>query len=247
VYGGTAPTYLWTENGINVATGPYYVYTPIDGDILILTMQSNYPCLTTNIAVSDTFIVHVFPRSVNSLSVSVSQSTIASGMVDTFTAIASGAGTSPSFQWYINGSPVAGANTNVFVTDSLRQGQIVNCAETSSFLCSEPPFILSGGITVSVVANGVKEVGNSAGNFTLVPNPNNGQFTVKGNVADAASKVIIQVTNVLGQSVYKKTAQVDNGSLNELITLDKSIAAGTYQVGVTSGDDHVVFHIVVER
>ena len=247
VYGGTAPTYLWTQNGINVATGPYYIYAPSDGDTLILTMQSNYPCLLTNIAVSNMFIVHVFPHTVNSLSVSVSQSTIGSGAVDTFTAIASGAGSSPMFQWYINGSPVAGANTNVYITDSLRQGEIVNCAETASFLCSDPPFILSGGISVSVVANGVKEVGNNAGNFTLVPNPNNGQFTVKGNVAGADRKVIIQVTNVLGQTIYRKTAQASNGSLSEQIALDKSVAAGTYQVSVTSGEEHVVFHIVVEK
>ena len=247
VFGGTAPTYKWTENGINVATGPWYVYAPHDGDTLILTMQSNYPCLVVDTAVSSIFIVHVFPRTVNSLSVSVSQATIGAGSVDTFTAVASGAGAAPSFQWYINGTPVAGANTNVYITDSLRQGEIVNCAETSSFLCAEPPFILSGGISVSVVASGVKEVGSNAGNFTLVPNPNAGQFTIKGNVSGSDDKAIIQVTNVLGQAILRKAVQAVNGTVNEQITLDKSVAAGTYQVSVTSGENHVVFHVVIEK
>jgi hypothetical protein len=248
VYGGTAPTYRWTKNNINVATGPYFIdHEAHDNDTLYVTLQSNYPCLAVDTAVSTMFVLHIFPQTVNALSVSVSQSTIGSGAVDTFTAIATGAGATPLFQWYINGNPVAGANTSVYITDSLRQGEIVNCAETSSFLCSEPPFILSGGITVSVVASGVQQVGNNTGNFTLVPNPNSGQFTVKGNVAGADSKVFIQVTNVLGQSVYKKTVQANNGAINEQITLDKSVAAGTYQVSVTSGEDNVVFHVVVEK
>ena len=248
VYGGTAPTYLWTENGINVATGPYYIYAPHDGDTLIVTMTSNYPCVSPSIVASNIFIIHAFTPTVNMLSVSVSQSSILSGRVDTFTAIATGAGTAPSFQWYINGNPVAGATSYRYITDSLKDGQIVNCGETSNFICSEPRFIFSGGISITVLPNSVKQIGTNTGNFTLVPNPNNGEFTIKGSlVSPSDDRVNIVITNVLGQSVYKKTVFANNGNVNEQINEAGMLATGTYQVSITSGEGRVVFHIVIEK
>ena len=248
VYGGTAPTYLWTENGINVATGPYYIYAPTDGDTLIVTMTSNYPCLATPTAVSSIFIVHVFPPSTNTLSVFVSQSSILSGRVDTFTAVATGAGSSPSFQWFINGTPVAGATSSQYITDSLRDGQIVNCEETSSFVCSSPHSIFSGGITITVLPNNVQQVGNSAGHFTLLPNPNRGEFTINGTTGTAGDdKVTIVMSDVLGQTIFTKTALSNNGNVSEHINLGNSLANGNYMVTITSGEDHIVFHVTIDR
>jgi len=247
VYGGPAPTFLWTENGINVATGPYYVYAPLDGDVLVLTMTAHgVPCLTDSVAVSDTFTVHVLTPTANSLSVSVSQSAVVSGSIDTFTAVASGAGSSPSFQWYINGTPVPGATNSVYITDSLRQGQIVNCEETSSFVCSDPRSIISGGISVQVIPAGISEVGG-ANTFTLVPNPNAGSFTIEGVLKVPSDNVNIAVTNMLGQTIYKKTAIVKNNKVDDEVTLERSVPAGVYLVTVTSGENRVVFHVVIDK
>ena len=247
VYGGTAPTYLWTENGINVATGPYYIYAPSNNDTLVVTMTSNYPCLATNMAVSEMFIIHALAPTANTLLVHVSQSSIVAGSVDTFTAVATGAGSSPSFQWYINGNPVAGATGAQYITDSLRDGQIVNCEETSSFICSDPASVFSGGIIISV-SSSIQQVGTNNAHFTLVPNPNNGTFTVQGSISSpSGDKVNIVVTDVLGQTIYNKTTFANNGNVNEQIALSNAIPAGTYQVSVTSGTDHVVFHVVIEK
>ena len=248
LYGGTAPTYLWTENGINVATGPYYIYMPHNGDTLIVTMTSNYPCLLTPIAVSNLFIIQVDAPTVNSLAVSVSQSSVVSGSVDTFTAVASGAGMSPGFQWYINGNPVAGATGYQYITDSLQEGQIVSCLETSSFACAEPYSVMSGGISVSVLPSGVAQVGNGAGSFTLLPNPNAGSFTIKGSLGRPANdEVNIVVTDMLGQAIYKRTTTASNGKVNEQVTLPGTLAQGMYLVSITSGGQHVVFHVSVEK
>ncbi len=247
VYGGAAPTYLWTENGINVATGPYYIYAPLDGDVLVLTMTAHgVPCLTDSVAISDTFTVHVFTPTSNSLSVSVSQSSIVAGSVDTFTAVAAGAGAAPAFQWYINGTPVPGATSNVYVTDSLRQGQIVNCEETSSFVCSDPRSIISGGSSVQVIPAGISEVGG-VNTFTLMPNPNAGSFTIEGALKSQSDNVNIAVTNMLGQTIYKKTAVANNGKVHEQIKLEKSVPSGMYLVTVTSGESRVVFHVVIDK
>ncbi len=246
VYGGTAPTYLWTENGINVATGPYYIYTPHDGDTLILTMTSNYPCVSTPVAVSSIFIVHVFAPAVNTLNVIVSQSSISSGSVDTFTAVTTGAGSAPTFQWYLDGSPIAGATNSQYITDSLRNGQVVSCLETSSFVCSSPGSIMSGGISVSVTS-GVQSVAANTSKFTLLPNPNNGDFTINGSQVGADENVNIVVTDLLGQTVYTKAVSAKGGNVNEHISLGRTLARGTYLVSVTSGNTHTVFHIVIDK
>ena len=247
VYGGTAPTYLWTENGTNVATGPYYVYMPHDGDTLIVTMTSNYPCLSTPVAVSNLFIIHVDAPTVNSLAVSVSQSSILAGRVDTFTATATGAGSSPSFQWYINGTPVAGANSYQYITDSLQPGQIVSCLESSSFACSEPGTVMSGGISVDVLPNGVRQVGNGINSFALLPNPNSGSFTITGSLGMPSGEVNIVVTDMLGQTVYNTRSVAKNGRINEHITLANTVASGMYLVSITSGEGHVVFHVAIDK
>ena len=246
VNGGTDPTYMWTENGINVATGPYYIYAPHDGDTLTVTMTSNYPCVVTPVVVSNLFIIHQVAPTANSLSVFVSQSSITQGSVDTFTAVASGAGSSPAFQWYINGNPVAGATSAIYTTDSLQPGQIVNCKETSSYACSEPAYVMSGGISVYVTSF-VKQQTLKPNSFTLVPNPNNGDFTVNGIInTPGDDKVTIAVTDVLGQTIYKQALLVQNGSMSEHISLARTIARGMYLVTVTTGRDHVVFHLSVE-
>jgi len=249
VYGGTAPTYLWTENGINVATGPSYIFTPTNGDTLIVTMTSNYPCLATPFAVSSIFIIDVFTPITNTLSVSVSQSTVASGSVDTFTAVANGAGSSPSFQWYINGNPVAGATSYRYITDSLQEGQIVNCLETSSFLCSSPASVFSGGISVTVVPSGVKQIAPTGpAQFSISPNPNKGDFTISGTTGSTNDdKVTIVISDILGQTIYSNVTVANKGNLNEHVSLGSALANGNYLVTITSGNNPVILHVTVDR
>ena len=247
VFGGTAPIYRWTKNNINVATGPYFIdHEAHDNDTLYVTLQSNYPCLAVDTAVSPIFILHIFNPVANALSVSVSQSSVVAGSVDTFTAVASGAGASPAFQWYINGTPIPGATNSIYITDTLTQGEIVNCEETSSFVCSDPRTILSGGISVQVIPAGISEVGG-LNTFTLMPNPNEGSFTIQGVLKSQSDNVNIAVTNMLGQTIFKKTAVAKNGKIYELVILEKSIPSGMYLVTVTSGESRAVFHVVIDK
>ena len=249
VFGGTAPTYLWTENGVNVATGPSYTYTPADGDTLVVTMTSNFPCLATPYAVSNFFIIHVLAPTTNTLSVSVSQSTVASGSVDTFTAVATGAGASPSYQWYINGNPVVGATSYRYITDSLQEGQIVNCLETSSFMCSSPESVFSGGISVTVVPSGIKQIAPTGpAKFNISPNPNKGDFTINGTTGSTNDdKVTIVISDVLGQTIYSNVAVANKGNLNEHVSLGSALASGNYLVTITTGNNPVVLHVTVDR
>ena len=71
LFGGTLPTYSWTKNGTAVGTGASYSCIPVNKDLLVSTMTSNYGCLTTPTAVSKPFKIHVQAPTVNSVTIQV--------------------------------------------------------------------------------------------------------------------------------------------------------------------------------
>ncbi len=88
----------------------------------------------------------------------------------------------------------------------------------------------------------------AAATFMLIPNPNNGQFTLKGRfVTTQEETATIDVTDMLGQVVFKTTATAPNGRLNEQIKLPGQLANGMYIVNLHSAGTNKVFHIVVEK
>ena len=167
--------------------------------------------------------------------------------MDTFIAVAPNGGTVPLYQWLINGSPVAGATNSIYITNTLVNGQVVSCMVTSSEPCVHPHTKLSSGITVIVWPVGIQQLHNNS-NFTLLPNPNKGEFTIEGILNDPADEqVSIVITNMIGQTIYRETVNSGNGRLSKQIVLDNSIADGMYIVSITSGTDHAVFHMVVGK
>jgi hypothetical protein len=242
VFGGTTPTYLWIENGINVGTGPSY--TPAmahNGDVIVCIMNSNYPCRTATVATSPTFIMHVLAPVTNTITVSATATTITVGSSVTFTAIAPYAA---GYQWYINGTAVAGATSAVFVTSTIVDGNVVNCAVTGS-LCALPTTVISGGLTMHV-SSGVPDTKPTQ--FDIMPNPTKGTFTITGTLGHTADNTVaLTVVNMLGQVVYKNDLQATNGNVHEQVTLNPLLANGMYLVKLTAGDEHAVFHLLLER
>ena len=84
-------------------------------------------------------------------------------------------------------------------------------------------------------------------NFTLVPNPNNGAFTINGTLRSLTdANVDIIITNVLGQTIYKKTALAQKGNVSEHISLSKEYPRGMYNVSVANcGEGNVISSRVV--
>ena len=71
----------------------------------------------------------------------------------------------------------------------------------------------------------------------VYPNPNTGKFNLELCIDDLAEKtVVIEVTNSLGQAVYKKLPQKINGCVKEAIELDSSLPIGLYIMKVTIDD-----------
>ena len=101
-----------------------------------------------------------------------------------------------------------------------------------------------------VVSTGVTNVVVTAipASVSLVPNPNKGTFVVKGTVGSVSDEAVtLEVTDVLGQVIYKTKVTALGGKLNETITLSSTLANGMYILNVQSGTENKSLHFVIEQ
>ena len=102
-----------------------------------------------------------------------------------------------------------------------------------------------GNVTTNVtpVVIAVKPV-----SISLLPNPNKGIFMVKGTLGSVADEeVTLEVTNVLGQVIYKNKVMAYGGKINETVSLNNGLINGMYLLDVNSRTEHNVFHFVIEQ
>jgi len=91
-------------------------------------------------------------------------------------------------------------------------------------------------------------VTNPGSDITVLPNPNKGEFTIKGSLGvNTDEEVSLELTDVLGQVIYKNKVTAKNGKLNEHIQLVNTIANGMYMLILHSDGVNEVFHVVIEQ
>ncbi|MCX6244355.1 MAG: hypothetical protein NTU98_06575 [Bacteroidetes bacterium] len=200
--GGTSPTYQWKVNGGNAGTNsPVYTYVPINGDVVSCILTSSEPCTSGNPASSSPIVMVVNSILPVGVSVSPSANNVCAGTSVTFTATPSNGGTSPTYQWKVNGGN-AGANSPVY-TYAPANGDLISCTLTSSEPCtSGNP---ASGNQLSMVVNSILAVGVSVSpsannvcagtSVTFTAAPSNGgtsptyQWKVNGSNAGTSSPV----------------------------------------------------------
>jgi hypothetical protein len=250
VYGGTAPSYTWLKNGDSVGTGNTFGYTPADGDLVFATMMSNYTCLTSGFAISNDYVINVNNPVMPVVTLQVNPgTTVGTHSNVAFTAAVDNAlQSNPSYAWTINGATVAGATNATFVTNTLTNNSVVCARVTGNNSCgSSAPAVQCETITV-YNNEGVSTVTGSGLDVKVIPNPNRGLFTIKGSTPlTGDQEITIEVTNMLGQSVYTGKAMTHNGNINEKVQLNGSLANGMYLLNIRTGSDNVTFHFVVEN
>jgi hypothetical protein len=141
---------------------------------------------------------------------------------------------------------IVGATTNTFVHTGFANLDTVTCRVVSSGICSGIVGTKSEVIFVNNV--GVQNLGAVNGHFMLLPNPNTGNFILKGSLHSAGnSKVDIQVTDMLGKVVEDVSAIAVDGVVNVPIQLPQHLANGMYSLSITYGHGHQVIHFVVRK
>lgn len=149
--GDTAPVYQWKVNGVNVGTNSsaFISNTLANGDIVSCVLTSNSSCASLDTTVSNTVVMVVNGTLPGSVNISASSTNICSGGSVAFVATSVNGGTTPIFQWKINGMNI-GSNNPTFSSNTLINGDIVSCELTSNATCVSTVNTVSNKIIMTV-------------------------------------------------------------------------------------------------
>lgn len=176
--GGTLPGYQWKLNNVNIngATSSTYTSTSLNNnDVISCVLTSNASCVTSSTANSNNLTITVSSPVTPVINVAITsgQNPLCAGSTIQYTASSSNGGTSPVYQWKLNGVNV-GTNSTIYSTSSLVNGDVVTCELTSNAGCVTTNTILSSPIAMTVnpipatptvtYANGVLTSSASSGN-----------------------------------------------------------------------------------
>lgn len=241
-FGGTAPTYLWTKNGINLATGSTYSFVPADGDVVYCMLTSDYVCRSLDTALSSIITMTVVPSAPLPVVeiLSTPGLTVTPGTDITLTAAVSGTTVPVSYQWVLNGIAIEGATAASYTSGMYANGDIVTCKVTNDDPCAG--FTLKS-VLVNVFPTGIGTQAINTAPFIIVPNPNSGNFTLQGHAIGAVS---LSVVNTLGQVVYTSTATPTSGTIAQQLSL-QHLPTGMYLMHITSAQNHQSLHFNIVK
>jgi uncharacterized protein (TIGR02145 family) len=146
--GGTTPFYLWKVNGVNAGTNsPSFTYIPANNDQVSCILTSSELCTIQNPVPSAQCLMiqnNSLPAGVN---IAPSSNPFCPGSSVTYTATPVNGGSTPSYQWKVNG---INTGTNPTYTYNPLNGDSVRCIITSNLNCvtgspaSSAKIIMSG-------------------------------------------------------------------------------------------------------
>ena len=242
-FGGAFPTYSWQKDGVTVFAGASYTYTPVDGDNVSVQMTSDYPCLIHDTASSDVVIRAGADIAPVVEIVAIPGRTIHTGETDTLIANVTSGGP-VTYQWLVNHIAIAGATNSLYIS-TFSNNDSVTCDVTSTNGCALSGF---NTIYITVYNVGIGSVVSGDANLRLIPNPNKGEFSVSGTLGSVGDdEVAMEITDMLGQVIYKNKATIHGGAIDEKIKLSNTLSNGMYILNLHSGNGNKVFHFVVEQ
>lgn len=196
--GGPNPSFQWKVNGNNVGSNnsSYSNAALLNGDVVSVVLTANNTCQTSATANSNSLNMTINPLLVPSVSIAASSSSICSGTNVTFTATPLNGGSTPVYQWKLNGNNV-GTNSATYANNALSNGDLVTLVMTANNTCQTTSTANSNVVTMVVNPVLTPDVSISASanpacsgaNVTFTATPVNGggspsyQWMINGNPA----------------------------------------------------------------
>lgn len=198
------------------------------------------PCSNPQYGQVEDFIV-VINTSIATVTISANPGlNVNNGTIVNFSATASNGGNAPLYEWFKNGQAIPGATAAVWTTSAgvgFNSGDIIFVKMNSNAVCTQPSTVKSNVLSPTLITNTITGIHqhHQAGQINLYPNPSRGEFTITAKALSPGSYHLL-VTNVLGQTVYDRITEVNNGQLESQIDL-LSQRAGVYYLSFLSGQD----------
>ncbi len=145
--GGTAPIYRWYVNGILVGTLNSYSYVPTNGDVIKCRLTSNAICRTIDTIMSFIITISVIPLTIPSISISTPSTELCAGDNIDLTSVISGGGSSPLYQWIVNGVDVSSTYDFTYTPSD---GDIIECMMVTNAICPSIDSVLSTPLSITV-------------------------------------------------------------------------------------------------
>lgn len=151
--GGASPSYQWKVNGLNVGTNSasYSTTSLNQGDAVSVEMTSNSTCASNPVVSSTSINVTINPPTVPSVSISTANTTLCAGSNANFSASVTNGGSSPSYQWKLNGTNV-GTNSSSFTNSTLANNDQVWVEVTGSGSCASSSAGISNTLNMNIRA-----------------------------------------------------------------------------------------------
>lgn len=188
--GGTTPAYQWKVNGVNAGTNSstFTTTTLTNGQVVTCVLTSNAACASPTTATSTGITMTINPTVAPSVSASLTTGTnpACAGASLTFTATPTNGGTTPAYQWKVNGVNV-GTNSATFTTSTLTNGQVVTCVLTSNAACASPATATSTGVTMTINGIPATPVITQAGSVLTSSSASGNQWYLNGNPISGAT------------------------------------------------------------
>ncbi|PZF70923.1 NHL domain-containing protein [Taibaiella soli] len=249
--GGTTPAYQWTVGGTNVGTNnDTFSYVPANGDIVTCTLISNVACASQDTVSGNSITMVANPPVTPSVAITgYTGSLLAPGQAVTFTAAAANAGSNPQYQWRKNSLAISGATQSSYTAIAgvnVVDGDIISVWMKNTDACGDSATNVAPVVAISSAVNNVN-AGDAS--FGLYPNPNDGNFMVKGMLVDKAQRTVtLEVFNAIGQRIYREDAAVVNGSIEYTVVLPKALPAGNYFLRLNAdGNNNTIRFSISEK
>jgi PKD repeat protein len=231
-HGGANPVYQWIKNGVDIngeTSASFSSSTLANDDVIFCLLISNAACANPNYANSNQIILvrEQIADAAVSIQISSGSNPTCPGAEVTFTAVPLNGGTTPVFQWKVNGNNV-GANQNSYSTSALADDDVVSCVLTSSSTCATNAVATSNQIKMAVVneliplvtiaVTGGSNPSCEGAAITFTATPTNGganptyQWTVNGNNTGGNTEI------------FSTTSLANNASVNCVLTSSEACA-----------------------
>ncbi len=250
VNGGTHPRYHWYKNGTFVDTVASFRFNPALSDRINCIMESSLQCSSPDSAFSDTLDFVVLPRVTPTDSITSSTDSVSYfGQVVTFYSDISYCTAPATYQWYLNGTPVAGA-TSVTYSATVYTDDTVYCVIHCTTRCATSNRDTSNIKIIRADYLGVSNlnVHNGGASLSIFPNPTSGTCTLTGEFEEGNDEAVsITVNDITGRKMYHTIAQLNRGKLEVALSFSKAeFAPGVYIIYVAKGQQLIPLHFVVE-